>query len=272
MHTLISSPDNLRTAVQHVREKYPLLRDRTWFDTNLDEKLDNLGKELAAGTFKPARISLFYTLLDKPLRCAEMDYRSWVAHEAIVGPLVDYLTKNAVESCTFRPENTPHLMAACRRWKKKNAWVAGADIRRFFDSVQYPVLMEVLAGEISCATTLKLIAHFLEAFDQANSEFAATESTHTYHPNQGLPAGIELVYILANALLTPTDRNLKMLADGYYARYIDDFLFFAPEAAVLHGVMHELESALARLGLTLNPEKTFFQPTTTPFHFLRSIV
>ncbi len=272
MYTRISSPANLLLAVQRVQEKHPLLRDRAWLNDDLEHKLIELGRELADGSFRPSHVSLFYSMLDKPLLCAGMDCRSWVAHEAIVGPLSDFFTEKAVAHCTCKPEQTQSLLAQCRRWKRSQAWVAGADIRRFFDSVQHAVLLEVLAQEIPCPTTLRMVAAFLDVFDQASLKFEATANNHTHHPNKGLPAGNELVYCLTNALLLPIDRKMNALTSGCYARYLDDFLFFAPDENALHTLIGELQSELARLGLILNPEKTFFLPTTAPFHFLRSVV
>ena len=272
MYTLISSPANLLLAVQRVQEKHPLLRDRAWLNDGLEAKLTELSRELADGTFRPSSVSLFYSMLEKPLLCAGMDCRSWVAHEAIVGALSNHFAEKAVAYCTCTPEQTHSLLAQCRRWKRTYPWVAGADISRFFDSVQHTVLFEVLAQEIPCLTTLQLISTFLDVFDQASLEFAAAEHNHTHHPGKGLPAGNELVYCLTNALLLPIDRKLNALTSGCYARYIDDFLFFAPDENALHPLIRELQSELARLGLALNPEKTFFLPTTAPFHFLRSLV
>ncbi|MFM9946344.1 MAG: RNA-directed DNA polymerase [Saprospiraceae bacterium] len=272
MNTRISSPANLLLAVQRVQEKYPLLRDRAWLNDDLEIKLIELGRELADGTFRPSQVSLFYSMLDKPLLCAGMDCRSWLAHEAIVGPLSDFFAEKAVAYCTCKPEQTNLLLTRCRRWKRSQAWVAGADIHRFFDSVQHAVLLEVLAQEIPCPTTLRLITTFLEVFDLTSLEFAGAENNHTHHPNKGLPAGNELVYCLTNALLLPIDRRMNALTSGCYARYMDDFLFFAPDENALHTHIRELQSGLARLDLTLNAEKTFFLPTTAPFHFLRSVV
>jgi len=268
----ISSPANLLLAVQRVQEKHPLLRDRAWLNDHLEDKLLVLGSELADGTFRPEHVSLFYSMSDKPLLCANLDCRSLVAHEAMLEPLSDFFAKNAVAACTYKSEETDALLAHCRLWKQRNAWVAGADIRRFFDSVQHPVLLDALSLQIPCATTLRLIAHFLEAFDRASLEFAATASSHTHKPGKGLPAGIELVYTLVNALLTPIDRKMNALTSGSFGRYIDDFLFFAPDENAMHTLIRELESELAQLGLTLNPEKTFSLPTTAPFRFLRSVV
>lgn len=270
MYTTISSPANLELAVQRVQEKYPLLRDRAWLNDDLEDKLIELGRELADGTFRPSHVSLFYSMLDKPLLCAGMDCRSWVAHEAIVGPLSDFFAEKVVAHCTCKPEQTQSLVLQCHRWKQSQAWVAGADIRRFFDSVQHAVLLEVLTQEIPCPTTLRLITAFLEVFEQASLEFAAAENNHTHHSDKGLPAGNELVYCLTNALLLPIDRRMNALTSGCYARYIDDFIFFAPDENALHTLIRELQSELALLGLTLNPEKTFFGPTTASFRFLRS--
>ncbi len=272
MYTLISSSANLLLAVQHVQEKHPLLHDRAWLTNDLEAKLSELSRELADGTFRPSLVSLFYSMLDKPLLCAGMDCRSWVAHEAIVGPLSNHFAEKAVAHCTYKPAQTHALITQCRRWNRAYAWVAGADIHRFFDSVQHAALLKALEQEIPCTTTLRLITHFLEAYDRASQEFAAIESRHTRQPGKGLPAGNELVYCLANALLLPVDRKMNALTSGCYARYIDDFLFFAAEEKALHTCMYELESALAGLGLVLNPEKTFFLPTTAPVRFLRSTI
>ncbi len=268
----IATPPSLYSAIRRVEEKHPFLRDRAWLNDDLEAKLTELSGALATGSFQAQQVSFFYAMNDKPLRCASLDCRTWIAHEAIYGVLTDYFTDKWVEDCTFQPNQAEHLLTRCREWKQRRAWVAGADIRRFFDSVQHKILLDALTPEVPCPVTLRLIAGFLEAFDRASFEFTAIEPNHVHQPGKGLPAGVELVYLLVHLLLKPIDLKMKTLSSGHYGRYLDDFLFFTDDPDTLYAAAHELESTLSLLGLELNPSKTFFQSCAVPIHFLRSTI
>lgn len=265
----IAKLENLQAAVLRVKSKFPLLRDRAWFDNDLEGKLGQLKEELEEGTFAPRNTIYYYSMLDKKLLCAQFDAQGWVAHEAIVWVFSGWLTDIAVANTSNSVAGAETLMRASKRWKQEQPWVTGCDVQRFFSSIQHPILLSQLSVLISCKTTLQLIGNFLAAFGASSLAFSEKEPSHIYSPNKGLPAGQELVYLLTHAMLHSIDLRMEKLTNGHFARYIDDMLFFGPDRQSLESWMDELKVSLSALGLQLNRAKTFIQPTTEPFAFLR---
>ena len=99
--------------------------------------------------------------------------------------------------------------------------------------------------------------------------FSIKEPNHIHTPGKGLPAGLELVYLLASNMFHEIDTRMRRITSGQFARYIDDMLFFGPDRSSLENWMTELQTDLADMGLQLNHTKTFVQSTEEPLRFLR---
>ncbi len=72
---------------------------------------------------------------------------------------------------------------------------------------------------------------------------------------RGLPVGSNASRILAEGVLAGVDAEL-LAAGADYARFVDDFRFFAPDAATAEAWVGVLHGALAARGLELNRAKT----------------
>jgi len=71
---------------------------------------------------------------------------------------------------------------------------------------------------------------------------------------RGLPIGPPASAVLANAVLTQTDRAL---AGSPFLRWVDDYVVFAPTVQAAERLLGDLQASLAEAGLVLAPEKTF---------------
>jgi len=77
---------------------------------------------------------------------------------------------------------------------------------------------------------------------------------------RGLPVGSNASRILAEAVLIPVDRSL--VAQGIdFARYVDDYRLFAPDARTARRWLDSLATQLGGLGLRLNARKTAIYDT-----------
>lgn len=267
--THISSTENLRAAVEKVRATHPFLQDRKWLETDVEGKLANLQKDLATGKFIPGSVEFFYSFDEKKLRCVKLDLRCVVAMEAICLPLKAVLEKGAVDNCSYSIDKIEQIFQACKCWKRSCVWALKADIARFFDSVEHRLLFQTISASINCDNTLHLLKNLFASFDEAGALFSVKSPEYNHRAGFSLPAGHELVYVLANAFLKPIDQKMSVLTNGRMARYLDDYLFFGEDQSEMEALLANLQDNLQHYGLVLNPEKSFIRPCRYPISFLR---
>ena len=270
----IFSIENLFQAVNLLKKKAPFLQDRSWLDSNLENKLHQLNQDLINGSYQLDTVQYFFSFLEKMAVKAHLSCRDWIMHYALVEGIVPKLKSNQEAWCFYEPENTSSLVKKGKKWKKKFSFVAKIDVQQFFASIQHDLLQKELKKlwpEENLQNILKL---YLEAFDQASQSLANQGDGHSYFPNQGLPLGIELAHILSYAFLMDFDKSMVKLTkkEGAFGRYIDDVILFASNEEQLYDYINQAETALGDLGLFLNQGKTVIQSTELPFSYLHHFI
>lgn len=152
----------------------------------------------------------------------------------------------------FRPEKGPldALEAVYHPSRQGYRWVVDADIEQFFDTLDHQVLMAALRRRISDGELLRLIYRWLKAGYLLDGQFHDT--------GQGSPQGGVLSPLLANVYLHGFDqaqRSQKTFL-GRLTRYADDFVIQCGTAEQAARALEWAREQLARVGLTLHPEKT----------------
>jgi group II intron reverse transcriptase/maturase len=133
--------------------------------------------------------------------------------------------------------------------------VFDGDLTSYFDTIPHDKLLIVLEQRISDKRVLKLITLWLKAPVFENGRMTGGRKSE-----MGTPQGGVISPLLANVYLHLVDK-IVMRKDGYFGRkgirmvrYADDFVLLGrkiPPEALLR-----LEKVLARMGLTLNKEKS----------------
>jgi group II intron reverse transcriptase/maturase len=128
--------------------------------------------------------------------------------------------------------------------------VLDADIRDYFGSIDHQKLMRLVGRRISDQRMLKLLKQWLRAGVMEDGEEETTLS--------GTPQGGVISPLLSNIYLhvldTMWERRYAHL--GELVRYADDFVVMSRTAAQCEEAERRIGEILARLGLTLHPEKT----------------
>jgi hypothetical protein len=133
-------------------------------------------------------------------------------------------------------------------------WVIDADITAYVDTIPHDRLMQTVAPRVVDGAMLAWVKRFLEA-----PVIDERDGGRPRRPRQGTPQGGVISPLLSNVYLHLLDRNFCRRVhrgdlQGRLVRDADDFVLLAPRRP--DRALAWWHQRLARLGLTLHPEKT----------------
>lgn len=127
-------------------------------------------------------------------------------------------------------------------------WVVDLDITKFFDHVNWDILMGKIAEVIRDKRVLKLIGRYLRAGAMLDGVWVATV--------EGTPQGGPLSPLLANIYLNALDRELERRGHPF-SRYADDCNIYVGSQAAAERVMESVQEWIQKhLRLQVNAAKS----------------
>ena len=257
----ITSFENLLSAAQKAQRGKRFKESTARFNLNLEKELFALQRDLQAQTYSHGRYRDFIVYDSKKRLISASPYRDRVVHHAlcnIIEPIFDRTFIHDSYAC----RKGKGMHAAIDRYTgfcRKNRYVLRCDIRKYFQSIDHAILVEMLSRKILCSDTMWLIKEIIASRDD--------QSVVTYFPGddlltplarrRGLPIGNLTSQFFANLYLNGFDHYIKEeLRCRYYIRYVDDFVVFGNSKEDLHDVRRKLESYLQSLRLRMHAKKS----------------
>jgi group II intron reverse transcriptase/maturase len=156
------------------------------------------------------------------------------------------------DSYGYRPGRSAlDAVAVCRQRCWKYDWVVEFDIRKFFDSVSWDLVLKAVEAHIDVPWVLLYLRRWLAAPMQLPDG--------TRQPrDRGTPQGSPVSPVIANLFLHyALDRwLLREFPDAPFERYADDGIVHCTTLARAEEVLAALTSRMAQVGLALHPDKT----------------
>ncbi len=231
------------------------------FEENLAYNLKILHDELKNKTYQPKPLKSFILRDPKTRKISKSDFRDRIIHHAlilIIGPIFE---KSFIYDSCANQKGKGNLFAIKRLdlFKRKvtnnlksEAFCFKADIKHYFQEIDYNILTTLIKRKIKDKNTIQLIRIIL-----------VSEETHprkiTSHiNNKGMPLGNLTSQFFANVYLHELDYFIKHnLKSKYYIRYVDDFILLHSSKLQLKNWKNQINNFLQEtLKLELHPDKS----------------
>ncbi len=170
----IISPSALFSAWNVFKSDKQKRPDVVDFEWNLEQNIFDLYRELKSGTYKHGPYKGFWIQDPKIRRIHKALVRDRVLHHAIfkvLNPLFEPTFISNSFSCRIGKGTHKGVRVAAeilRKVSKNNTKVCYAlkcDVRKFFDSVDHQILLEILARKIKDEEAFKLLTEIIKSYD-----------------------------------------------------------------------------------------------------------
>jgi retron-type reverse transcriptase len=240
-------------------------RDVQEFEFNLEDNLFQLHRELKIKTYQHSNYTTFNIYDPKLRRIHKACVRDRVLQHAIFRILYPIFDKTFIfDSYSCRINKGTHkavkrLKRFCLKLSQNNKKIIFAlkcDIRKFFDSVNQDILLNLIKKKIKDEKAVWLIEKIVSSFEK------------------GLPLGNVTSQLFANIYLNELDYFIKQNSrERYYLRYCDDFIILNRNRDYLEKLPHIINNFLkSKLELNLHLNKIIIRKYKQGIDFLGYVV
>jgi retron-type reverse transcriptase len=235
--------DNLRLAYSRALRGKRARRDAQQFAQRLDQNLEEMAEQVAAGTYPLGRYQQFIIHDPKERIITAPCFAERVLHHGIMNVCEPILDRWLIDD-TFACRPGRGRIAALQRaqsFARRFAYFLKLDVRKYFDSIPHDRLLARLARRFKDRRLLELLAGIVGAFRGSRG--------------RGLPIGSLTSQHFANCYLGGLDRLIKEeLRIKGYVRYMDDLALWSDARSCLRSALATVEAYVrGELGLELKP-------------------
>lgn len=263
------------------------------FEADLETNLVALYEDLASGRYRIGRSIAFVVTRPKIREVWAADFRDRVVHHVIYNAICDRFHRRFIrDSYACIPGRGTHdgmrrvsgfARSITRNWTRP-AYCLKADVANFFNSIDRRILAQILERHVREEWLRALIQQVAlhdprpGAVRRSPSVLFARVPRHKSLLNapegRGLPIGNLTSQFFANVYLNELDQYAKhFLKARHYGRYVDDFVLFDEDPAVLNTWHLLMDDFLkSRLGLHLHPHKKHLNRADSGIDFTGFII
>ena len=251
----VADPANLRLAFWKAARGKSAAREVATYRASLDANLERMRAGLLDGTVEVGRYH-FFTIHDpKERRICAAAFDERVLHHALMNICEPVFERRLVHD-TYACRKGKGRIAALgrgRHFARGHAWFLKLDVRRYFDSIDQGVMGGLLERIVKDPEVLRIFRRII--------------ASHEVAPGKGLPIGNLTSQHFANLYLGELDHFVKeQLRVKGYVRYMDDFVLWAGDKAMLRRWHGEVDTFLRdRLLLETKPPQVNRVERGVPF-------
>jgi RNA-directed DNA polymerase len=239
------------------------------FSLNLENNIFELEEKMVAHEWACGGYTSFSIQDPKPRKIHKATVCDRVLYQAVYQVLYPLFDKTFIyDSYASRNGKGTHagiarlVSMACKVSQNYKSPCFGlkCDIKKFFDSIDHEILLELLKKKIDCPDTLKLLEKIIDSFHKT--------------PGKGLPLGNVTSQLFANVYMNGFDWFAKIdLGAKYYIRYCDDFVILDSSKEALAEIIPLLQKFLGeKLKLEMHPNKISIRSLRQGIDFLGAVV
>ncbi|MBN1377462.1 group II intron reverse transcriptase domain-containing protein [Candidatus Woesearchaeota archaeon] len=236
------------------------------FKKNTKQNLLNLQKELLCKNYHPAPLKKFIIKDPKTRKISKSHFRDRVVHHALCNIIEPIFDKSFIYDSYANRKGKGTLKAVerfdyfKRKASKNNTFschILKADIKKYFESVDYKILLEIINKKINDKKVIWLINKIVNNY-KGNVK------------NKGMALGNLTSQFFANIYLNQLDHFVKhKLKAKYYIRYVDDFVILDSDKKRLKKHKENINNFLKqKLEIELHPDKSRIIPIGSRLTFL----
>lgn len=265
------------------------------FTYSLEENLLRLRWELLSGHYLPRPYTYFMLHDPKTRNIAAPDFRDRVVQHALVDLIMPLFEKQFIydsyacrinKGTHFGAKRLKHFLMSARSYHGKNTpiYVLQCDIRKFFQSVSWDILLNIIEKTVTCQKTMTLIKTIVVTQHKTvlpqttvsaqlslfTPKVVSIENSVSVERRSGLPIGNLTSQLFANIYLNELDHFIKdRLRVRWYGRYMDDFFVLHHDRIYLKQLRDEINFFLQdELRLSLHPKKLTIRNVSTGVPFV----
>ncbi len=140
-------------------------------------------------------------------------------------------------------------------------YVMRSDIKSYYDSIRFDVLIEIIESYINHPILLTLISKACRRTETRGGNFYD-------YDEKGIPMGSPLSPLLGAIALIPLDEAMGQINGVFYSRFMDDWVVLTKSKSALRKIVKITHEVMNALKLELHPLKTYIGKVSHGFNFL----